>query len=397
MNNAKAGSKRVAARRTFAALNRSPVMSRYLFSFVLICLAALRLAAQSFGPVFPGLGGQPLLDSLFDRYRPQVVLDYAHARDTLFAKVLAKDDDTLRCIYTGHARYLDPNQDPTQYVFQNGSSNGINTEHSYPQSKGATQGTNAYSDMHHLFPTRIPVNDARLNSPFAEIPDAQTQKWFFKDQIVFSPPSQNKDRYTETTTLAFEPRELVKGDVARAVFYFYTMYRNQANTADPNFFELQRPTLCQWDQQDPADSAELVRTWRIAAYQEGKPNPYILDCTLANRSWCPSVSSNCSVGAGEAPSLPVLGLRVFPQPVSGPAWLELALPFAGTLRGRVWSAQGQALTSFEWADVPAGTLRLPLDLLPGRSGGSWLGFLEVQLDGPGGHRMQTIPLVVTGL
>jgi len=368
-------------------------MSRLFFLFVWSCLALTRLHAQSFEVLFPGVTGQPLLDNLFDAYRPNVVLDYAHARDTLFAKVLAKDDDTLRCIYTGHTLYLDPTQDPTQYVFQNGSSNGINTEHSYPQSKGATQGTNAYSDMHHLFPTRIPVNDARLTSPFAEIPDAQTQKWFLKDQIMFSIPSQNKDLYTEARSDAFEPRESVKGDVARAIFYFYTMYRNQANAADPNFFELQRPTLCLWDRQDPADAAELVKTWRIAAYQEGKPNPYVVDCTLANRTWCPNVAASCSVSTHEALRNPGLGLQVAPQPISGPAQLVLTLPFSGQLRGRVWSLQGQELARFEWADAAEGTLHLPFELPQAASGSGWMGFLQVQLDGPNGHRMQTIPLI----
>ncbi len=369
-------------------------MVRFSFLLVLLCVISPRLEAQSFDALFPGLSGQALLDSLFDHYRPNAVLDYGHARDTLFAKVLAKDDDTLRCIYTGHALYLDPTQDPTQYVFQGGGTNGINTEHSYPQSKGATQGTNAYSDMHHLFPTRIPVNDARLTSPFADIPDAQTQKWFVKDQILFSIPSQHRDRYTETRTDAFEPREVVKGDIARAVFYFYTMYRNQANAADPNFFEIQRPTLCQWDRQDPADSAELVKTWRIAGYQEGKPNPFIVDCTLANRSWCPTVASDCLVGTSAVPADLALDLQVVPQPMQGSGQLVLTLPFAGQLRGRLWSAQGRELAAFEWPDAPAGLLRLPFQLPQGASSGSWLGFLQVQLSGPHGHRMQTIPVII---
>ncbi|MEO6036860.1 MAG: endonuclease [Saprospiraceae bacterium] len=368
-------------------------MSRLFFLLFLLLPTVARLQAQSFGPVFPSLSGQVLLDSLFDHYRPNVVLDYAHARDTLYAKVLAKDDDSLHCIYTNYALYLDPTQDPTQYVYLNGSALGINTEHAYPQAKGAISGTNAHSDMHHLFPARIPVNEARADKPFAEIPDAQTQKWFLGAQVFTSIPSQHIELYAESNADDFEPREAAKGDLARAIFYFYTMYRNQANTADPNFFELQRTTLCQWNQQDPADSAELVKTWRIAAYQEGKPNPYIVDCTLANRSWCPLVAPNCTVGTAEAPIAQNLGLRVLPQPVSGPAWLELAVPFAGTLRGRVWSAQGQALASFEWADVQAGTLRLPLDLPQGSLSTGWFGFLQVQLDGPGGHRMQTIPLV----
>lgn len=368
-------------------------MSRFFLLFALSCVAFTRLDAQSFQVLFPGVTGQPLLDNLFDQYRPNVVLDYAHARDTLYAKVLAKDDDTLRCIYTNYGLYLDPTQDPTQYVYLNGSTDGMNAEHAYPQAKGANVGTNAHSDMHHLFPTRSPVNEARADKPFANIPDAQTQKWFIRNQVFSSIPTQNIDLYAESNANFFEPREAVKGDLARAIFYFYTMYRNQANEADPNFFELQRPTLCQWNQQDPADAAELVKTWRIAAYQEGKPNPYVVDCTLANRTWCPNVAASCSVGTSEALLSPSLGLQVVPQPISGPAQLVLTLPFSGQLSGRVWSLQGQELARFEWADAAEGTLRLPFELPQAASGNGWMGFLQVQLDGPNGHRMQTIPLI----
>lgn len=280
---------------------------------LLICFTAMGLSAQGFQTLFPGLSGQELIDSVSRNYRPLTVLDYATARDTLFAKVLALDDDSLRCIYSGHTLWLDPTQDPTQFVYQNGGPNGMNTEHAYPQSKGASTG-NARSDMHHLYPTRIPVNEARASLPFAEIPDELTQKWFIRNQVLTSIPTQNRDGYSESRSDAFEPREAVKGDVARAVFYFYTMYRAQANAADPNFFDLQRSTLCLWAQQDPADSSELIKTWRIAPYQDGKPNPFVLDCTLASRCWCPELPPNCLVGT-DAPPAPFEGaLNVWPNP-----------------------------------------------------------------------------------
>ena len=281
----------------------------------LLLLSCSRLSAQGFESVFPNLSGTELVDSVASHYRPVTVLDYANARDTLYSKVLAIDDDSVRCIYSGHILYLDPTQDPTQYVYQNGGSNGMNAEHAYPQSKGAADG-NAKSDMHHLYPVRIPVNEARGDFPYAEIPDVQTQKWFMGNQVLTSIPTVNKDAYAEFKTGAFEPRESAKGDLARSVFYFYTMYRAQANLADPNYFELQRPTLCQWAQQDPADSVELRKTWRIAPYQDGKPNPFVIDCTLASRCWCPGVSPNCLVGT-DAPVAPLGGaLRVWPNPAN---------------------------------------------------------------------------------
>lgn len=366
-------------------------MVRLLFLPLFFGLFSEKSSAQNFEPVFPDVTGAELLDSVTAHYRPNVVLDYANARDTLYASILAADDDTLRCIYSGYALYLDPTQDPTQYVYLNGSSLGMNTEHAYPQSKGAADG-NPRSDMHHLFPARIPVNEARADVPFAEIPDAQTQKWFRGTQVLFSIPAQDKDAYSESrTAISFEPREKVKGDIARAMFYFYTMYRAQADAADPNFFESQRLTLCQWQAQDPADSAELVKTWRIAPYQEGKPNPFILDCTLAHRCWCPEVAPNCSVSAHE-PALQMLDLRLAPNPFSGTGKLEMTLPFNGQLEVRLRSISGQELAVWQQKDVSSGAFSLLLEISPLSS--KQPGILEVRLLGEKGFVQQAIPIVI---
>ncbi len=363
--------------------------SRFLIVFMVFTATAA--SAQSFQSLFPGVSGPALLDSLFDRFLPITVLPYATARDTLYSRVLAADDDTVRCLYTGHALYLDPTQDPTQYVYLNGTPNGMNAEHAYPQSKGAADG-NAKSDMHHLFPVRISANEARGDVPYGEIPDAQTQKWFYKETVTTMMPTVNKDAYSEFKTGVFEPREASKGDLARAIFYFYTMYRGQANAADPNFFELQRPTLCQWNALDPADSAELVKTWRIAKYQENKPNPYIVDCTLAFRTFCPEVAPNCTVDTYTPAAQPALGLRVVPQPFSDVARIEMELPFSGSIQGFIRSATGQEIARFGQDNIPAGTFQWPLEF--GAGARYEIGFLEIHLTGKNGQRVsRVVPLL----
>lgn len=353
-----------------------------LRSAILACclLATSTIFAQNgFQPVFPGLTGNALLDSLVARYKTDTVLNYTQARDTLYAKILAIDDDSLRCIYSGHTLYLDPTQDPTQYVYLNGGPLGMNAEHAYPQSKGASLG-NARSDMHHLFPARVPVNEARSTKPFAEIPDAQTQQWFYKAQTLTNKPTQNADAYTESTGNAFEPREQVKGDIARAVFYMYTMYRSQLNTADPDFFGQQRATLCRWHLQDPADASELTKTWRIARYQGGKPNPFVLDCSLAYRAWCPDVvPTGCVTAVNDAPDAPVLGLHLAPNPApTGQLQIALALPFSGTLELRFRSATGQTIATARLEQVPSGVLNVPFELA---DDAPRFGFLEAILYG----------------
>lgn len=242
--------------------------------------------------VFEGVEGDDLKSLLVENYKPDVVLGYGQARDTLYG-IVYNVNDSIAGIYSDHKRYLKPGEDPTTYLFDNGEPNGINAEHSYPQSKGAGNG-NAKSDMHHLFPSRVATNSARGSLPFAEINDNTTDLWFYKTQASSNIPSSSKiDLYSEKDNDFWEPREQVKGNIARAIFYFYTMYEQQALSADPDFFESMKNTLCQWHDLDPVDEMEWKRTKMIAEWQEGKSNPFILDCTLAARAYCSEISAQC--------------------------------------------------------------------------------------------------------
>ena len=245
--------------------------------------------------VFPTLSGQELIDSLSSAYKPVFTMAQAQSRDTLFGKIY-NHNDSLTCVYTGFTIWLDPTQDPTQAAFMNGNSSAINTEHTYPQSWGASG--LAEGDMHHLYPTRADVNAARANSPFSEIPDNETEEWYYLNQKTGNIPNSNIDLYSERKGQLFEPREDHKGNVARAMFYFYTMYKEQADMANSVFFETQRQTLCAWHFLDPVDSQEWQRTWQIAQHQ-ATPNPYVLDCTLPERTFCSDFNETCVVAADE--------------------------------------------------------------------------------------------------
>lgn len=267
--------------------------------------------AQEHVDVFPDLEGTVLLDAIQDEYKPTLVLTYGQCRDTLMGYVINENDST-QCIYTGLKKYLNPNGDPTSEAYNTGNIK-INTEHVYPRSLGAGDG-NARSDMHHLFPSKEIVNTARSNDPFMEINDNQTEKWFYLDQELTSKPSSNIDNYSEDIPLGFEPREAVKGDIARAMFYFYTIYRSNADNADPNYFEGQRETLCQWHLADPVDDTEWTRTQRIANVQ-GKANPFILDCSAAIRLYCPNQSdSECPEISNVEDDIYHRGVNLVPNP-----------------------------------------------------------------------------------
>lgn len=142
-----------------------------------------------------------------------------------------------------------------------------------------------YSDMHYLFPSVQAINASRSNSPFSDIDDNETDKWYRLSQTLYSIPISNIDEYSEKENnypYCFEPRESVKGNIARAMFYFYTIYND---VADESFWDVQKETLYKWHYQDPVDQTELDRTNAIAPYQDDKENPFVLDSTLVRRMW----------------------------------------------------------------------------------------------------------------
>ncbi len=279
----------------------------------MLCLAILPTQgfAQSQEDVFPNLSGNDLLSALQSNFSATGLLDYGIARDTMFLNVWRKDGK-LACEYTDFKVDLPNGVDPTEFVFDQ----GINTEHLYPRSKGAGSG-NALADMHHLYPTREGVNSDRASLPFADINDNETNKWYFLDQTRTSPPATNvRDNYSEWNGASFEPREIRKGDIARAMMYFYTIYRTQALAEDPDFFNQQRQTLCSWNDLDPVDMDEYIRSQKIATFQ-GNENPFILDCTLANRmGYCPQVSQACLLLDNEESAFAKTP-SAFPNPTSG--------------------------------------------------------------------------------
>ncbi|MCB0547152.1 MAG: endonuclease [Phaeodactylibacter sp.] len=258
---------------------------RTFFPILILLLIAGISSAQPRQVLFPGLEGEQLAGALRGRYKPEKVLSYAQAKDVLYSQVDTWSD-SVYCAYSGYGLYLAPGQDPSQYLYRDGSPGGINCEHAWPRSKGAREG-NANHDMHHLFPTRTEVNEARRNYPLGEVDDRQTERWFGPDGTSSpSPPGFAADTYAEVKDGLFEPREDFKGNVARALFYFYTMYREEALAADPRFFAIQQETLCRWHSQDPVDEAEYRRSQRIARYQSNCPNPFVVDPSLAGRLYC---------------------------------------------------------------------------------------------------------------
>lgn len=169
-------------------------------------------------------------------------------------------------MYTGYKlRLSQKDKKPIAHLMRLNPLKSIITEHSYPKSKGAKEG-NAKSDMHHLFPVRLGVNVARYNHPFAAVSDEECLTWFASDSNYKRKPKQRSQNIAKKGRDTFEPQDSFKGNVARAVFYFYTIYKPQALQADTSFFDLQKEILLEWHTQDPVDDQELKRTHLIATH-----------------------------------------------------------------------------------------------------------------------------------
>jgi hypothetical protein len=255
------------------------------------------------------LQGDTLLQQLVLDYKPVTVMSYREAREAMYTEIDNKDG-ILAGVYSGFEISLDTNSvSPVSEAFDL----GINCEHSYPQSKGAGQ-VPAKSNIHHLFPSKIEVNADRGSCPFNEIDDNLTKLWYKNSSVLNNIPAMDIDDYSEKDIAgsvcgSFEPREDKKGDIARAQFYFYTMYKAQADSADPDFFHMQKEILLEWNYLDPVDELEYERTFAIAKYQDNLPNPFVLDSTLARRAYfLPDVVLGIADVEQQTP------IKIFPNP-----------------------------------------------------------------------------------
>ena len=241
--------------------------------YILLIIISVCISQDIIGE---GLSGDALIDYLIDNYKTSNVLSYNNARDVLYAEV-DKINGEVKAVYTNYAVQLPTDVDPSTHLYEN----GIDCEHVWPQS--LYEGTSPMkSDMHHLRPCKTNVNSSRGHNPFGEVNTNQNH-WYWLEYDLTNPPTQNIDEYSESASNLFEPREDMKGDIARTIFYFYTMY---SDVADDNFFEIQKDILYDWHQIDSITSEEIIRTNKISEYQD-YPNPFIIDDSLIQRCYFP--------------------------------------------------------------------------------------------------------------
>lgn len=205
-------------------------------------------------------------------------LTYKQVWSTLtYADQDPANDKNVIEIYTGASI--------SKYDNQTGGS-GVgkwNREHVWAKSHGfPSESQWGYTDAHHLRPSDVGINTARSNNDFGACRDTG-------EEVLFN--GAGTGNYLDKTTNCWEPRDKVKGDVARMIMYMDTRYQgtDTATTQMPDLVAVDRltttaeddapliGTLCtlyEWSQLDAVDSYEQNRNNQVYKYQ-GNRNPFI--------------------------------------------------------------------------------------------------------------------------
>jgi hypothetical protein len=243
--------------------------------FVLFCLFfAMSSTLQAQTPP-DSLVGLPFRTWLRNNYfvGQHITLSYSAARSKMYA-FCDNVNGKLTCVYGGL-------QVAHTYGDQGLSVAPLNCEHTIPQSFFGSASP-MVSDIHHLYPAYDSWNSIRSNYPFYESNDAQTQLWMRRDTQITVMPTTGINEYSEYYAGTFEPREAHKGNVARSVAYFFTMYPTEGGAI---YRVLNTTTMCGWNSLDPVDAQEVVRNTKAATYQ-GNRNPFIDHPEWVERAWC---------------------------------------------------------------------------------------------------------------
>lgn len=216
-----------------------------------------------------GLEGELLKAFLHDLIDDHTVISYGGLRDALQDTDEDPDNpDNIILFYSGVS---------VKSTWDSGAT--WNREHSWPKSLGGFASDDAGSDLHHIRATYTSVNSARGNKMYDN-----------GGTLV----SKTTDCYTDGDS--FEPRDEVKGDVARMMFYMAVRYEGYdgANNSDLELVDNKTTStsgilgnlqvLLQWNIDDPVDELEMNRNEAIYGYQHNR-NPFIDHPELVELIW----------------------------------------------------------------------------------------------------------------
>ncbi len=283
-------------------------------------------------------------------------LGYSLARKKMYA-FIDNNNDSLVCIYGGYRQFHRNGNETTGIL-------PINCEHTVPQSF-FNSSEPMVCDVHHLFPTYDTWNNVRANYILADVADALTTKWMKNITEQTAIPTAQIDDWSEFSTrnTNFEPREQQKGNTARAILYFYTMYGDvMAGYGHPIYDVASLSTLWQWHTQDPPDAAERERNRRAAIYQ-GNRNPFIDNPEWVQRAFVVG-TSNCGSIASATENLGkvVNRIDIAPNPVQQNINIYIDLTKNTNCKAFVYNVLGQKVQEKNFGFLEEGNQTLNLDV-----------------------------------
>ncbi len=219
-------------------------------------------------------------------------LNYLAARQHLYGNVFCEPGDTVEDVYGGYRKNIKGLHNKCDLPSAQLGTPKFTTEHLVPQSF-FNYSNKPKSDLHHLFPVYSRWNSVRQHRPYAIIDNNVADRWMKKASAIHKQFDEyegccgcHNGSFTEPSGPCpqspsgswskalkgkyFEPRDVFKGNGARAAFYFYTMYTNHGTInalGDPT-------TLYKWHVEDGVEQIDRTRNHIISQHQNNY-NPYI--------------------------------------------------------------------------------------------------------------------------
>jgi len=293
--------------------------------FAMLCFSALSQAPAGYYTNADGKTGTELKTVLHNIIKGHTTFPYTAGTTDVWDILKETDRDPANpanviLFYTGWS---------VNAAQEFNNENGWNREHVRAKSHGpfddGVRGPG--TDCHHLRPTDISVNAARGNYYFD-----------FADVIYIDPSGPTTCKYN-ASRYVWEPRDAVKGDAARMIFYMAVRYEGDdgfpnlevvdyipTNYASPLFGDLS--TLLEWNTSDPVDAFEMNRNNVVYGYQKNR-NPFIDHPEYANKIW------------GFATTIDQLQLQPFfyPNPAQNSIFVDLKL----NEQVKIYSMEGKLL------------------------------------------------------
>jgi len=241
-----------------------------------------------------GLTGDQLKTALHNIIENHTTFSYSAVWDQLkYTDEDPNNSNNVLLLYTGWSYPKNNN---------GGGSTEWNREHVWAKSHGNFgTASGPGTDLHHLRPTDVTVNSARGNLHF------DNGGADFYDNSRYQQSGSFNTGCKRVAGETWEPRDEVKGDVARMIFYMATCYEGQgsypdlevvdyipATTSAPLHAKLS--TLLQWNAQDPVSDWEIRRNNRIYERQHNR-NPFIDHPEYVDLIWNPTPDT-------QAPTVP---------------------------------------------------------------------------------------------